>query len=365
MGRSIALFPETKMPFQLRYFVARPDYDCGDISPHMGHLEIVEGVCAMRQKEYSFIKGLQSAASTLREWIDCPEARWGMTDVVEDEYGTKQLPDAPIIFPNLRKLNALWCEHFLKAEFPALEEASLNSLRTKSYVGRNRVASIISKSPTLKKLHILLPPEQAFQTRILTTVAELEHLEELHLWCNGTFSLRPLIDAQLADVFANDSVDIICPKLHTIGLVHRKSSWSSESEEKLMQRDLIEFLILRFYFERRLRLDEAKKRLEAALVGHGESVQKMNQTQKKKLIADAMESTSASSYKGMFVKAGNLTREAFAPVLSRLVLTNQMARNILKKKDELGRSLIDCIRYIDHKKEWSSKRGDYDDGDYY
>ena len=369
LGNLLHVFPpEGELTFQLKYFLARPDFDCGDISPHMDDLEVVEGVCHARQKQASFIKGIISAAETLREWTDCAEAKWDSDTVDGDDFDVKLLPTAPVIFPRLCKLSGLWAEHFIECEFPSLEEASINSVRIKSPLAsltmqdkRPRVVTIIAKSPNLKKLDILLPASSSAQKEILIAVAELEHLEELRLWSKGPISLQPFVALQEDGSGANASIDVVCPKLHTLGVFIKSvtSYKSTEPSEKELERQLCEFLIMRFFGLQGCRRGEAMKRTEAAMAVYDKSPIKMNKTQKKELMTEAISAAGQSTYKGRYQTIRDLKRELFTPVLSRLELSSGFEKLISVGNDQVLAQLVTAVRERDVSKEWGHGKGDF------
>ena len=325
LGRVTSLFPSSEMPFKLKYFFASPEIDCGDISPHMNHLEIVEGVYRKRQKPASFIKGIVSAAGTLQEWNDCVEARWDSLRVQVDEYTKDQLPAGPVVFPRLRKLSALWCDHYIEYEFPALEELSFSAQRVHEHttsvvrVPTTPAVGVISRSPMLKRLDILLPHAKECQREIFAAVAQLEKIEEVHFWTSGcSFILGWFIEHLHGDSDDVDSHRSLWPALHTFRvLVKGFPLWS----HKEMERELCEILLLRFFLQKGCLGIDARKRTEAALVAYDKVSYKLNKTQKRKLMSEAKALASKSSYPGTFQTKDNLWRETFPSVLPNL-LTN-------------------------------------------
>lgn len=352
------------MPFKLKHLIANPDYDCGDMSEHMRHLEVVQGVRRKCQKQASFIKGIISAASTLREWVDCAEAKWDSETVSMSDFGETQIPATTIVFPKMRKLSALWCEHFLDCAFPVLQEASLNSLRVKSTVGapasadkRPRVAQIISKSPRLRKLDILLPTNMNAQQQILTAAAELQHLEVLNLWSHETIPLESLANLQWAGGEADGTANLAFPALHTLGIFVKTSSYSGDKQlAGRLDRGLSELLLMRFFVQKGCRRDEAKQRTQAALLAHDKNTTKMTKAEKKKITSEAVVAASRSTYKGDYEMKGDIHCEMFSPVLHKLVLNHELRRSFQPESDRLLKQLFSWILGVSIGHEWESNR---------
>ncbi|SPO27752.1 uncharacterized protein UTRI_04209_B [Ustilago trichophora] len=366
LSRATSLFSSSKLPFKLKTLISTQDIDCGDIAPHMEGLEIARGLKYTRQKQLNFIEGIVRAAPSLIEWRDDPDNKWDSTIVMLGDYGVgqEQLPKEPIVFPKLRKLAGIWSEHFIDCEFPALTEARLNSLRgpsSLSPVQQNdtlRIATVITKSPSLKKLDILLPSGNQALKQIFSAIGTLEHLEDLGLWSSGTLSLQALLEVQSqSERSAEDTCPkVICPGLHTLRLHSRVVSVRFERE---LERELSEFLLLRFYLKRGCTLKHAKDRTHAALIAYEKAGYGMNKTQKKKLVASSAAEAAKSSYQGTFVTVDNNRRETFDTVLSKLLLSRNMKQNLLEGNQSLLNQLILQTGEIDTSKFFEALGGRY------
>ncbi|SPO32465.1 uncharacterized protein UTRI_04209 [Ustilago trichophora] len=364
--RATSLFSSPKLPFKLKTLISTQDIDCGDVAPHMEGLEIVYGLKYTRQKQLNFIDGIVRAAPNLIEWRDELDNRWDSTTVVLGDYGVgqEQLPKEPIVFPKLRKLAGIWSEHFIDCEFPALTEARLNSLRGPSSLSpvqqndRLRIATVITKSPCLKKLDVLLPSGNQALKQIFSAIGTLEHLEDLGLWTSGSLSLQALLDVQSQSEGSTEHPcpKVICPGLHTLRLHSRMVSVRFERE---LERELSEFLLLRFYLKRGCTLKHAKDRTHAALVAYEKAGYGMNKTQKKKLVASSAAEAAKSSYQGTFVTVDNNKRETFDTVLSKLLLSRNMKQNLLEGNQSLLNQLIFQTCEIDTSKFFECLGGRY------
>ncbi|EST09448.1 F-box domain protein [Kalmanozyma brasiliensis GHG001] len=362
-----SLFDSTKLPFKLKTFISTQAIDCGDIARHMAGLEVVHGVKFSRQKQLSFIQGLVDAAPSLIEWQDDPEDKWDNTNVVLGDYGAgqNQLPTQPILFPKLRKLSALWAEHFIECLFPALEEARFNAQRGPNSLSpgaqnQSRIAAVVLKSPSLRKLDILMPSTTASsETRqIFNAIATLPKLKELGLWSvSSNMTLLPLVDAH--KVGADNNTCLILPELHTIRLCTTTVSSTS------LDRELSELLLLRFYLKQGCSLGEAKIRSEAALLVHFSSTSYgygMTKAQRKKAInASAAEAAESTTYKGTFTTTSDgLKREEFdKSVLQNLVVSRGMSKHLVESSNALLKQLIGRIVEVDTSKKFGSHSGQH------
>ncbi|SPC66397.1 uncharacterized protein UHOD_08500 [Ustilago sp. UG-2017b] len=340
MADKYSFFPPSQMPIKLSCFIADPSYDCGNISPHMQNLEIVQGITPKRQVQTSFIQGITSAAPTLREWIDHRTSRW-LINSVRAEITSDQLPTTSIVFPRLRKLSAVWSQVLRGCEFPALEDLSFNAQQ--EILGESlmqhrstQAVSIITRCPSLKKLHILLPSQASSQREIFNGIAQMEHLEELHIWVRKQgFTLQPLIDCQNAGNNGSTSAPLMLPSLQTLGLYNR--DWPLGADP-LLQHELDELLLMRFFLQKGCSGDEAKKRTAAALAAY--DIHKTNKRQRKKLATDAVSAAKASVYPGAFEVHDGIKREKFYPVLPTLVVESDLQAPDPKGSDKLLEQLI-------------------------
>lgn len=363
------MFPGSEMPFKLKIFKADLDRDCGVISKHMRHLEVVEGVCVRRQTQPGFIQGLISVAPNLREWKDVDNGRWYAHTVRLSDFGAGNIPTQPIVFPKLLKVCALWSEHFFKCEFPALEEARFNAMR----VGRgrltaetfdaceSRISANISKSPSLKKLELLLPSDQSLQKNILTAVASLEHLEELRLWCDWPISLRALIDIQMNGNQVVAPAKLMCGSLKILGLFVQHSNYG---DDRQLSRELTELLITRFLIQQGCRRKHIGKRVHAAMMTYkkdsddpdkGETKKKKptDNSEKKRLMSEVLADVRESNYPGEFeVDDEGVKRELFSLALLELEICRDMLPIVVQPEDKLLRTLIDIITEIDTTERW-------------
>ncbi|SPO31657.1 uncharacterized protein UTRI_10302 [Ustilago trichophora] len=315
-------FPSSQMPYKLRYFYASPEFHCGDLTPHMAHLEVATGVKSSCQESRNLVTALISAAGTLREWVESPGVRWGDDQVDIDDYGVYNQTRTATVFPCLVKLSAMWSEHLNECEFPALEELSINAHRRvvgagtrQAYVARAR--DMILQTPTLKRLDVLLPFDCDSQRSIMEAIAELKHLEELNIWTRYCgITLQPWIDRQGGSSDTTATGHLLWPALHTLGIFMQTVPLSSD---KHLERQLCEFLLLRFFLQKGCTPGELKNRTGAALAAYDKSSHKLNKTQKKKLLAEAAAAAAASNYPGRFQTQGDIKQEIFSPVLSKLV----------------------------------------------
>lgn len=352
-------FSSKKLPFTLKTLISKPDIDCGDLALHMEGIQVVIGMKHQRQKQLNFIDAIQRAAPTLIEWRDDPEDKWDNTTVLLGDYGVgqEQLPTGSIVFPKLRVLSGLWAEHFIDCSFPVLEEARLNSMRGPSSlhpVSQNdqlRIATIITKSPSLKKLDILLPSGYSAVKQIFTAVSDLSDLEELGLWSSNTLSLQALVEAQQngEDQYAPGRA--ICPKLHTLRLHTRSVSMRFERE---LERELSEVLLLRFYLTKGCTFSEAKTRTQAALVAYNKKGNGMTKAQKKKMLNTTATSAAGSSYAGNFVTTDGNKQETFTSVLPKLILTRGMTKLLLEGSQSLLNQLIFETSEVDTSKDFEA-----------
>ncbi|SPO27782.1 uncharacterized protein UTRI_04187 [Ustilago trichophora] len=337
--RSTHLFCSAKVPFRIKTFVGSPDYDCGNVTPHLEGFEVVRGLHLKRQKRPDFISALRRAAPTLIEWRDCPDNKWDNTLVSLDDYGmsVQDLPQSPIIFPKLRKLNALWAESVFDCDFPVLIEARFHSLRVPWALarspgyGRNRVASAIHRSPSLKKLDVLLPGTHTALKQIFTAIGQLEHLEELGLWSPKTISLQAFVDVQYTTANEHPSRKIMCPALKTLRLSARMIPTRFEKE---LERELSEMLLSRFYLSNGHKLNEVRARTKAALSAHQVMgfVTQMDE--------DGSVSSQSSLGKTAVSRVLGGEREIFEPVLTTLIITRGLSKNLIEGNQSLLNQLI-------------------------
>ncbi|SPO27772.1 uncharacterized protein UTRI_10175 [Ustilago trichophora] len=304
-----------------------------------GGFEVVRGLHLKRQKRPDFISALRRAAPTLIEWRDCPDNKWDNTLVSLDDYGmsVQDLPQSPIIFPKLRKLNALWAESVFDCDFPVLIEARFHSLRVPWALarspgyGRNRVASAIHRSPSLKKLDVLLPGTHTALKQIFTAIGQLEHLEELGLWSPKTISLQAFVDVQYTTANEYPSRKIMCPALKTLRLSARMIPTRFEKE---LERELSEMLLSRFYLSNGHKLNEVRARTKAALSAHQVMgfVTQMDE--------DGSVSSQSSLGKTAVSRVLGGEREIFEPVLTTLIITRGLSKNLIEGNQSLLNQLI-------------------------
>ena len=330
LSRATSLFAEKKLPFKLKTFVSSQDIDCGDIAPHLDGIERLRGVRLARQKESNFADAIMRAAPTLVEWQDEVGSRWDYTTILLTDYALnpEHLPKRPIVFPKLRKLSGFWSEHLIECEFPALLEARLNSLRGPTALlpvaqdNQLRIAAIISKSPLLKKLDVLLPTGNTALNQISTAISKLQKLEELGLWSTTGVSLQSLVEVQRSCIAECDDGNAVLPALRSL---HLHSATVAPRNNTEWERQLSELLLLRFYLTHGCKSNEARKRTQAALVAYELCGKVMTKAQKKKLINTSARAAATSSYKGSFNTVNGLKRETFSPVLPKLVLSRGMS----------------------------------------
>ena len=298
------------------------------------------------------------AAPTLIEWCDNVDGKWDFTTVVLGDYGVgrEQLPK-PIVFPKLRKLNALWAEHFIECIFPVLEEAHLNSLRGVSSLSPGtsndqfRIAAVILKSPLLKKLDIMLPTGTSDLKQIYKAISTLPDLEELGLWWTAQGSLHYFLEAQKSG--AETETFLILPKLHTLRLCLRGTTTSSQ-----MDRELTQLLLYRFFLKKGCKFGEVHARVEAALLAYGvHGNPGPTKAQRKKMINTVASDAAKSSYKGDFSIIDGTKRENFTPVLPNLVITRNSSRSIYDTPDSLMKSLIGRVVELDTSKHFEGYSG--------
>lgn len=354
-----SLFCVGKLPFKLKTFISTQLIDCGDIAPHMAGLEVVRGVKFIRQKQLNFIDGIVRAAPTLIEWVDVVDDRWDCTQVVLGDYGVggEQLPKNAIVFPKMRKLCALWAEHFIECVFPKLEEARLNANRGLNSLSRDasdapsRVAAIILKSPCLKKLDILLPLSSTEQRQIFAAISTLPELEELGLWSVSSPSLSGLIEIHKS---SNEKESfLILPALHTLRLCSR-----THGNNKVVDRELSEVLLLRFYLKRGCKFGNAKTRTEAALLAYepNTSYCGMTKTQRKKAINASADAAVKSGYKGDYTMlADGSKRENFKAILPNLVTSRNLCKTVDDSTSLLGQ-LVGRVIELDATKHFDMHR---------
>ncbi|CBQ73811.1 hypothetical protein sr14402 [Sporisorium reilianum SRZ2] len=330
---STSLFCTSKLPFKLKTFLSTQSIDCGDIAPHMAGLEVVQGVKFQRQKQLNFINGIVRAAPHLIEWRDDVDDKWDSTTVVLGDYGAgrEQLPKNPIMFPKLRKLSALWAEHFIECVFPVLEEARLNatrgpnSLSPGNTTNQSRVAAVILKSPSLKKLDILLPAGTTEQRQIFNAISTLPKLEELGLWATSSLSLSGLVEIQ-KNGEPKESF-LILPELHTLRLCSRVGVAAGRS----VDREVCEVLLMRFYLKKGCKFGDAKTRTEAALLAYSVNGYSsgLTKVQRKKAINTSADAATKSGYKGDFTTMGDGSkRENFTSILPNLVTSRNMFKTL-------------------------------------
>lgn len=350
------IFTTSPWPFKLRYFSADPDIDCGFYNPypyryddpdpfvpHVKGLEVVHGVSLSRQRLWScFAEAIDLMAPTLREWVDRPGVTWS-EDYWDQDERPQQL-DKTVVFPCLRKLNGAWSEIWAGCEFPALRELSYNANRARyasSPPNHEQAINVISKSPVLKKLDILLPQktEEASQG-VMRAIAELDHLEELNLWFGYCtyHHLRPLVEVQNEgdDTFA--PVRVLWPALHTLGVFSKHSSLVTEPD---LTRHVCKFLAIRFFLLRGCSRGEAVKRTEAAMSLYEEGYMKPTKTRLKQLAAESVSAASESVYEGIFETDGGIRREKFSSILPTLVFNRR--RNQGKRPPTVPNPLLDQL----------------------
>ncbi|TKY84486.1 hypothetical protein EX895_006387 [Sporisorium graminicola] len=359
-----SLFCGGKLPFKLKTFISTQMIDCGDIAPHMAGIEVVQGVKYLRQKQLNFIDGIVRAAPTLIEWRDDVDDKWDFSRVVLGDYGvgTEQLPKDAIVFPKMRKLSALWAEHFIECVFPVLEEARLNANRGHYSLGsaasdvQSRVATIILKSPLLKKLDILLPPSATEQRQIFAAISELPNLEELGLWSSGTLSLSGLVEIHKS----GDDRDtfLVLPSLHTLRLCSRLHQGNAG---RIMDKEMCEMLLLRSYLKRGCRFANAKTRADAAILAYevSGSYPGMSKTQRKKAINASADAAIKSGYKGDYTTmADGSKRENFKAILPNLVVTRSMFKS-LDDSPSLIKQLVGRLVEVDATKNFEAFSGNH------
>lgn len=358
VGNETSLFCGGKLPFKLKTFISNQHIDCGDLAPHMSGLEVVQGVKYIRQKQLNFINGIVRAAPTLIEWRDVVDDKWDFTKVVLGDYGVgrEQLPKNATIFPKMRKLCALWAEHFIECTFPVLEEARLNANRGHNSLSpgtsdtQSRIAAVILKSPSLKKLDILLPSGITEQRQIFAAISTLPNLEELGLWTVSSLSLGPLLEIHKS---GNEKESfLILPALHTLRLCSR----AVDIRGRDLDRDLSEMLLLRFYLKRGCKFGNAKTRTQAAMLAYevnGYSCG-MTKVQRKKAINASADAAAKSGYKGDYTTTPDGSkRENFTAILPNLVTS----RNTLKSLCEtpsLLKQLIGRVTEVDTTKHFEA-----------
>uniref|UniRef100_V5EVJ9 Uncharacterized protein n=2 Tax=Kalmanozyma brasiliensis (strain GHG001) TaxID=1365824 RepID=V5EVJ9_KALBG len=322
------MFTKTPWPFKLKYFFANPDVDCGPFEshhphvpfvPHMKGIEVVHGINFWRQRDPGFAAAIDLMAPTLREWIDRPGVTWSEDHFERDE--TPKDVGKDLVFPRLLKLNGVWSEVWTRCEFPALQELTYNALRTRfttTQLAKDQPVNVISRSPSLKRLDILLPLLDSATKKIMWAIAELQHLKELNLWFRytGGLTLKGLVEFQMDGDDSQTPVRVILPKLHTLGIFIKVSSLSTES---FFVHDLCQFLCHRFFLLQGCSRDEAKKRAEAALYLYERTSQRQNKPSRKKHSTEGVALASESAYKGEFETRDDVTRERFTPVLPLLV----------------------------------------------
>ncbi|SNX85891.1 uncharacterized protein MEPE_04600 [Melanopsichium pennsylvanicum] len=369
--RASTLFPSAgKLGFKLKTFISSQNIDCGEIAPYMEGIEVIHGFRYSRQKQLNFIEAIARAAPTLIEWRDEAEEKWDFTTIVLGDYGAgpEQLPKKPIVFPKLVKLSGLWSEHFIDCEFPALEEARLNSLRGPSSLGhvanqheQSRIATVVLRSPSLKKLDVLLPTGITAQDHIFSAIGDLKNLEELGLWSVGSLTLQKLVTLQKAVIDNQVPGKMILPGLHTLRLCSRLVPARQDRE---LERDLGEFLLLRFYLTQGCSLKEAKSRTEAALVGYDKACIGYTKAQKKKLMnGSAAAAASSLCYTGVFTTVDGNKRETFTAVLPKLIVTRGMSRNLME--GSLITQLVFATVEVDTTKQFEGYIGGHHGRAYY
>lgn len=363
-GSPTSLFESSKLPFKLKRFISDQSLDAGDIAHHMAGLEVVHGLKFFRQKQISFIDGIVRAAPTLLEWVDDTRDYWDNTTVALGDYSVSrtQLPTSPIVFPKLRKLSAFWAEHFIEGAFPALVEARLNSKRGISSLSPTtsddscRVAAIILKSPSLKKLDILLPSGQTEIKQIFSAVATLPNLEELGLWATSTAHLIDFFKARKSD--GDKEGPLILSQLHTIRLC--SGAFSSNQD---LDRLLSEFLLLHFYSKHGCNFKDARTRTEAALLAynindsHHPSSHGITKTQRKKLINASANTAAGSCFKGDYTLIDGVKRENFSSVLPNLIVSRGLSKCFEGPTSVLSQ-LITRIVEVDTTKHFANVNSD-------
>ncbi|GAC93898.1 nucleolar RNA methyltransferase [Pseudozyma hubeiensis SY62] len=359
-GSTTSLFESSKLPFKLKRFISDQSLDAGDIAHHMQGLEIVHGLKFVRQKQINFIDGIVRAAPTLLEWVDDTRDYWDNTTVALGDYSVSrtQLPTSPIIFPKLRKLSAFWAEHFIECAFPALVEARLNSQRGISSLSPTasdescRVAAIVLKSPSLKKLDILLPSSYTEIKQIFSAIATLPKLEELGLWMTSPMPLNAFVKAQKSG--GDKESFLILPHLQTMRLCYRTVSANDN-----LHHDLSELLLLRFYLKHGCNFKEAKDRTEAAFLAYNINTinyppsRGMTKAQKKKSINASAGEAAGSCFKGDFTLVDGVKRENFSSVLPKLIVSRGLSQYFEKPTSMLNQ-LITRIVEVDTNKYFAN-----------
>ncbi|GAC94170.1 inosine-5'-monophosphate dehydrogenase [Pseudozyma hubeiensis SY62] len=326
----------------------------------MEGLEVVEGVSRSRQIQKSFVEKLVAAAPTLREWIDCLEARWDPLKV-DPEILSGILPAEPIVFPRLRKLSAVWCEHLVVCECPSLEELSFNAQRVSvgTSVVRNPIVPayrMLYHTPKLKKLHILLPSDKEARNEIFSAIYQLDQLEELYLWSRMEgFSLQTLIELQQSGGDLTTPSQIMWPALRTLGLMLSECPLYLSTG---LERELCELLATRFLLHQGCRRGEARTRVAAALAAYDKTETKTLKAQKRKLAAEALAVAAESAYPGNFVTHEGVSREVFSPMLAELVTTEEhnFEQRAKPESDHMLNQLIVRHKALDVSHEFSSQR---------
>ncbi len=260
-------FQSDTLPFQLRSFYSRADLPYGPLTSHMEGLQVVHCMAYKRQKKLSFVDGLLRAAPTLVEWWDDVGTDWYRSVINLGDFGIERLAVTPLVFPKLRRLNALWSEIFIDCEFPALREARINSMRGPSTLDPatsttfSRAAAIITASPLLKKLEILLPPGFSAQRQIYVAISKLRHLEELTLCTtDSSLSLRPLLDAEEELATPKSAAQETMPALQTLRIILKTCGRGNDT----LVNELVELLLIRYYRREGHTYSEAKTKMTQA-----------------------------------------------------------------------------------------------------
>ncbi|SPO46695.1 uncharacterized protein PSANT_04381 [Moesziomyces antarcticus] len=323
-------FESDTLPFQLRSFYSRSDLPYGPLTSHMKGLRVVRSMAYKRQKKLSFVEGLLRAAPTLVEWWDDIGSDWYHSTVNLGDYGIERTPSSPLVFPKLRRLNALWSEIFLDCEFPALREARINSVRGPSTLEPStsetfsRAAAIIAASPLLKKLEILLPAGVAAQKQIYVAIGKLRHLEDLTLTStDNSLSLRTLLSAEEQLATPKSPSQEIMPSLHTLRLVLKTSGRGNEA----VVSDLVEMLLIRYYRREGHPYQEAKEKMRQARQAHRTYQLSLTKPPKPpkppaKKTAKKKKGASDAAEDALETKE-DVKPPTFAPVLPQLVLPSE------------------------------------------
>lgn len=365
-NRVTSPFQSDTLPFQLRSFYSRSDLPYGPLTSHMEGLQVVHCMAYKRQKKLSFVDGLLRAAPTLVEWWDDVGADWYRSVINLGDYGIERLAVSPLVFPKLRRLNALWSEIFIDCEFPALREARINSMRGPSTLDPStsttfsRAAAIITASPLLKKLEILLPPGFSAQRQIYVAISKLRHLEELTLCTtDSSLSLRPLLDAEEELATPKSAAQETMPALQTLRIILKTCGRGNDT----LVNELVELLLIRYYRREGHTYSEAKTKMTQARQAYQAYLSSLNKppkppkppakktAKKKKGANDAVEEPLDTKE--------DVKPPKFTSVLSQLVLPPEKVyergemRSWWRKSDTVLSQLIFQIVEAENPKEYN------------